>query len=94
MRGGLFFAAGMYFQMGCKFQTYQPKYERFIRPSTKKVILVDAVINTGKTITEIFEPDMSIYNKYSRANATNGWRLQQERNQVCALQQISLFCNK
>mgnify|MGYP002509922133 FL=1 len=60
MRGGLFFATGMYFQMGCKFQTYQPKYERFIRPSTKKVILVDAVINTGKTIAEILEPDMSV----------------------------------
>lgn len=60
MRGGMFFAEGMYFQMGCKFQTYQPKYERFIRPSTKKVILVDAVINTGKTIAEILEPDMAV----------------------------------
>lgn len=60
MRGGMFFAAGMYFQMGCKFQIYQPKYERFIRPSTEKVILVDAVINTGKTIAEILEPDMTV----------------------------------
>ena len=60
MRGGMFFAAGMYFQMGCKFQTYQPKYERFIRPGTKKVVLVDAVINTGRTIAKILEPDMAV----------------------------------
>lgn len=60
LRGGMFFAEGMYFQMGCRFQTYQPKYESFVRPNTKKVILVDAVINTGKTIAKILEPDMIV----------------------------------
>jgi hypothetical protein len=37
---------------------------------------------------------VAIYNGDNTINATNAWRLQQERNQVCALQQISLFCNK
>lgn len=60
MRGGIFFAAGMYFQMGCKLQTYDPKHEAFVRPRTKHVILVDSVINTGKTLLDILEPDMSV----------------------------------
>lgn len=60
LRGGIFFAEGMYFAMGCKFQTYDPKHELFIRPETKNVILVDSVINTGKTILEIYEPEMYI----------------------------------
>lgn len=60
LRGGLFFAEGMYFKLGCKFQTYNPKTEKFVRPKTKNVILVDAVINTGKTILEILEPDMYV----------------------------------
>lgn len=60
MRGGLFFAEGMYFKLGCKFQTYNPKHEPFIRPKTKNVILVDSVVNTGSTILEILEPDMLI----------------------------------
>ena len=60
LRGGLFFAEGMYFRLGCKFQTYDPKKDAFIRPSTKHVILVDSVINTGKTILPIMEPDMMV----------------------------------
>lgn len=60
MRGGIFFAEGMYFSMGCKFQTYDPKHEEFKRPDTKNVILVDSVINTGKTIMEILAPDMKV----------------------------------
>lgn len=58
MRGGLFFAQGLYFQLGCKFQTYDPKHEVFQRPKTPNIILADAVINTGKTICSILEPDM------------------------------------
>ena len=27
LRGGIFFAEGMYFAMGCKFQTYDPKHD-------------------------------------------------------------------
>lgn len=60
LRGGLFFVEGMYFKLGCKFQTYNPKNEKFIRPNTKNVILVDSVINTGNTILEILEPDMQV----------------------------------
>lgn len=60
LRGGLFFAEGMYFKLGCKFQTYDPKKDTFVRPNTKNVILVDSVINTGKTILDILEPDMKV----------------------------------
>ena len=60
LRGGIFFAEGIYFSLGCKFKTYDPKYERFVRPDTKNVILVDSVINTGKTILEIIDPDMFV----------------------------------
>ena len=60
LRGGIFFAEGMYFAMGCKFQTYDPKHEQFVRPETKNVILVDSVINTGKTILEILDSDMKV----------------------------------
>ena len=60
MRGGLFFAEGLYFKLGCKFQVYNPKTEKLIRPATKNVIIVDSVINTGKTIQEILEPDMRV----------------------------------
>lgn len=60
MRGGIFFAEGMYFSMGCKLMTYDPKHEEFKRPDTKNVILVDSVINTGKTILDILTPDMLV----------------------------------
>lgn len=61
LRGGIFFAEGMYFAMGCKFQTYDPKYGEFLRPQTKKVILVDSVINTGKTLLNILDKkDMAV----------------------------------
>lgn len=60
LRGGLFFAEGLYFKLGCKFQVYDPKREKFIRPNTKNVVLVDSVINTGKTIIDVLEPDMIV----------------------------------
>lgn len=60
LRGGIFFAEGIYFHLGCKFQLYDPKKETFVRPNTKNVILVDSVINTGKTISSIFEKDMIV----------------------------------
>lgn len=60
MRGGIFFAEGMYFSLGCRFQTYDPKHETFVRPKTKNVIIVDSVINTGKTLQNIFSPDMYV----------------------------------
>ena len=60
LRGGLFFAEGMYFQMGCRMQTYDPKNEEFVRPKTKQIILVDSVINTGNTLKAIWEPDIYV----------------------------------
>ena len=60
LRGGIFFAEGIYFSMGCKFQTYDPKHEVFVRPKTKNVILVDSVINTGKTMLEIMDSSMFV----------------------------------
>lgn len=60
LRGGIFFAEGMYFAMGCRLQTFDPKHETFIRPDTKNVILVDSVINTGKTIIDILDKDMMV----------------------------------
>ncbi len=58
MRGGIFFAEGIYFELGCRFQLYDPKYEEFVMPETKNIIMVDSVINTGKTIRRILTPEM------------------------------------
>lgn len=60
LRGGIFFAEGMYFAMGCKLQTFDPKHEAFVKPDTKNVILVDSVINTGKTILDILDVNMVV----------------------------------
>lgn len=60
LRGGIFFAEGIYFSLGCKFQTYDPKHETFVRPETKSVILVDSVINTGKTMIDIMDSSMYV----------------------------------
>ena len=60
LRGGIFFAEGIYFSLGCRFQTYDPKHETFVRPETKNVILVDSVINTGKTMLDIMDPCMYV----------------------------------
>ena len=60
LRGGIFMAMGLYYALGCRFDVYDPKKDKFIRPKTKNVILVDSVINTGKTIERISGPDISI----------------------------------
>jgi hypothetical protein len=60
LRGGIFMATGLYYALGCRFDVYDPKKDKFIRPKTKNVILVDSVINTGKTIEEISDSDISI----------------------------------
>ena len=60
LRGGIFFAEGIYFSLGCRFQTYDPKHEIFVRPETKNVILVDSVINTGKTMLDIMDSSMYV----------------------------------
>lgn len=56
LRGGIFFAQGMYFELGCRFDVFDPKNGTFVRPTTKNVILVDSVINTGKTIADYITP--------------------------------------
>lgn len=60
LRGGIFMAIGLYYALGCRFEMYNPKKDKFIRPNTENVILVDSVINTGKTIEEISGSDISI----------------------------------
>lgn len=60
LRGGIFFAQGIYFELGCKFMTFDPKNEKFVKPKTDNIILVDSVINTGNTIKDILEPGMKI----------------------------------
>ncbi len=59
LRGGIFFAQGIYFKLGCKFDIYDPKNAgSFDRPDTKNVILVDSVINTGNTLLKHLGPDV------------------------------------
>jgi hypoxanthine-guanine phosphoribosyltransferase len=60
LRGGIFFAEGIYFSLGCRFQVYDPKHGHFVRPETKNVILVDSVINTGKTMLDIMDHEMFV----------------------------------
>lgn len=60
MRGGMFFAQGIYFKLGCRLQLYNPRHDEFIRPKTKYIILADSVINTGRTIRRIHTPDMAV----------------------------------
>jgi orotate phosphoribosyltransferase-like protein len=60
LRGGIFFAEGIYFALGCRFETYDPKRQDFIRPETKNIIIVDSVVNTGRTIKDILDPDMYV----------------------------------
>jgi len=57
LRGGIFFAEGLYFSLGCRFEVYDPKRGDYVRPDTKNVILVDSVINTGKTLFGLMTPN-------------------------------------
>ena len=43
LRGGIFFAEGIYFALRCRFETFDPKTQEFVRPGTKNVIIVDSV---------------------------------------------------
>lgn len=56
LRGGLFFAEGIYLRLGCKFGLYDPKGNRFPWPDTEHIILADSVIHTGKTIAPLLGP--------------------------------------
>lgn len=60
LRGGIFFAQGIYFSLGCRFQTYDPKLQPFEKPTTKHCILVDSVIHSGRTLMPILEPSMDV----------------------------------
>jgi hypothetical protein len=60
LRGGIFFAQGIYFKLGCKFEVYDPKKGEFTRPTTKNIILADSVINTGKTMVHLIDDDVKV----------------------------------
>ena len=60
LRGGIFFAQGIYFKLGCKFEVYDPKQGDFRRPKTKNVILVDSVINTGRTLNDLIDQHVKV----------------------------------
>ena len=60
MRGGIFLAQGIYFETGCRFETFDLKHQEFIRPKTRDVILVDSVVNTGSTIKPFLAHDMKL----------------------------------
>ena len=60
LRGGIFLAQGIYFETGCKFETFDLKHQEFIRPKTRNIILVDSVVNTGATIKQFITPDMKL----------------------------------
>lgn len=60
MRGGIFFAEGLYLSLGCKFETFDPKLQEYKRPKTKNVIIVDSVINTGNTINKLIDDNTKV----------------------------------
>ena len=60
LRGGIFLAQGIYFETGCKFETFDLKHQEFIRPKTRDIILVDSVVNTGATIKQFITSDMRL----------------------------------
>nr|WP_298053904.1 phosphoribosyltransferase [uncultured Lachnoanaerobaculum sp.] len=74
LRGGIFMATGLYYALGCRFDVYDPKKDKFIRPKTKNVILVDSVINTGKTIEEMSGSDISIASCVINENAVEKFK--------------------
>ena len=53
LRGGIYFASGLYFGLGCQFDLFDPKRQKYTRPETEYVILTDSVINTGKTVKNL-----------------------------------------
>ena len=74
LRGGMFMAMGLYYALECRFDVYDPKKDKFIRPKTKNVILVDSVINTGKTVEEISGPDISVARCVINENAVEKFK--------------------
>ena len=60
MRGGIFFAEGIYDVLGkkgAKFDVVFPGVEKYERPQSKYILIVDSVINTGKTIDPLIDED-------------------------------------
>lgn len=60
LRGGIFLAQGIYFETGCKFDIFDIKHQKFVRPKTKNIVLVDSVINTGATIKQLIDSEMKL----------------------------------
>lgn len=52
-RGGRFFGDGVYLSFGGMFYVHNPAYEAFPQIEQERVIIVDSVINTGKSIKKI-----------------------------------------
>ena len=55
LRGGMFFAEGIYFGLGCQFQVYDPKQGNYIRPATTNVVIADSVVNTGASVRHLLD---------------------------------------
>lgn len=47
LRGGIFFAQGIYFKLGCKFEVYDPKKGEFTRPTTKNIMVQSQILCDG-----------------------------------------------
>lgn len=66
-RGGRFFGDGLYAGFGGKFYSYDPKKDEVPNISQGVAIIVDSVINTGKSVIDIIDrlkslkPDMEIF---------------------------------
>lgn len=55
LRGGIFFAQGIYFSGHYKFQLYDPKSGHPPTRMTPYTIVVDSVVNSGKTVLPFLE---------------------------------------
>ena len=66
-RSGHFLADGLYMGFDCRFETYNAKYQILPKILTRNVVIVDGVINSGKSMLEIIH---QIEKNYSDANIT------------------------
>lgn len=60
-RSGRFIADGMYMEFDCRFETYNSKCQSLPKIYTKNVVLIDGVINNGKSMLEAINCIESVY---------------------------------
>ncbi len=66
-RGGRFFGDGIYTEFGGTFYSYNPAKDTFPEIKEKRIVIIDSVINTGKSIVKIIDvvkeqiPEIDIY---------------------------------